>query len=111
MMKSCYNKSAWDLAQDELDAARNVVTSRVEIRKILEQHEASQKSILFSSGTVTIGKPADMYEGLDSNGSPIVMQLEEAGADEKKGKKKGKKAESAAANVISKSDLKPKKKK
>ena len=50
MMKSCYNKSAWDLARDELDAANNIVTSRVEIRQVLEDHEASQKLVLFSSG-------------------------------------------------------------
>lgn len=37
-LKSSYNKSAWDMAQDDLDAAGNVVRSRCSIPMMIAQH-------------------------------------------------------------------------
>lgn len=42
-MKSSYNKSAWDLAQDELDAALNVMKSNAEIRGVIEDWARDQE--------------------------------------------------------------------
>ncbi|CAM9382263.1 unnamed protein product, partial [Discosporangium mesarthrocarpum] len=38
-LKSSYNKSAWDMAQDDFDAAGRVVKSRAEIRGVIEAWE------------------------------------------------------------------------
>ncbi|CAM9380746.1 unnamed protein product [Chrysoparadoxa australica] len=38
-VRSSYQKSAWDLSQDELDAAGRVVTSKAEIRSVIEEWE------------------------------------------------------------------------
>jgi ankyrin repeat protein len=84
-IKSSYNKNAWDLSKDELDAAGKVVKSRQEIRQILIDHENSTAtaSKLFGNSSVSPSRaPGNMYQDLDPNGSPIVMQLEmEGGAN------------------------------
>lgn len=102
-IKSSYNRSAWDLAKDELDAANNVVRSRAEIRQVLIDHDtnsASKGGQLFAKKSINTsnGCDAGMYEGLDKDGSPIVMQLEMRAEDSntsssnggKGGKKKSK---------------------
>ena len=33
-IRSTYNKNAWDLAKDELDAAEHVIKSRADIRQV-----------------------------------------------------------------------------
>jgi ankyrin repeat protein len=38
-IKSSYNKNAWDLAKDELDAAEKVVKSNAEIRQVLIDYD------------------------------------------------------------------------
>jgi len=81
-IKSSYNKNAWDLAKDELDAAEKVVKSHAEIRQILIDYDRSSSSsgngtsgnAVFGNGQVV--KAPNMYEGLDEHGSPIVMHLE-----------------------------------
>lgn len=80
-IKSSYNKNAWDLAKDELDAAGKVVQSREEIRQVLIDHENSNaSSSLFGNGAVSPSRePSNPYQDLDHNGSPIVMQLEMEG--------------------------------
>ncbi len=46
MQKSAYNKSAWDLSQDVLDAAMKVVKSNAEIRQV---------GLVVSSGVIMSG--------------------------------------------------------
>ena len=103
-IKSSYNRSAWDLAKDELDAANNIVRSRAEIRQVLIDHDTSSAGKggqLFAKKSMSTsnGCDAGMYEGLDKDGSPIVMQVEMRTEDQnngnsttngKGGKKKGK---------------------
>jgi hypothetical protein len=79
LIKSSYNKNAWDLAKDELDAAGKVVKSRQEIRQVLIDHENSSTSKVFGDSSISPSQePGSMYQDLDPDGSPIVMQLEMA---------------------------------
>jgi hypothetical protein len=76
-IKSSYNKNAWDLAKDELDAAGKVVKSRQEIRQVLIDHENSSTSKVFGNSSISPSREAgNMYQDLHPDGSPIVMQLE-----------------------------------
>eukprot|EP01031_Cornospumella_fuschlensis_P031353 gene31353-37891_t len=101
-IRSSYNKNAWDLAKDELDAAEKVIKSHADMRQILLDFEQSNASKLFSSGEVVKSSEqtnAMLYDGLDKDGSALVMNIEmnkemhkEADDAEKKkgaGKKKG----------------------
>jgi ankyrin repeat protein len=45
-IKSSYNKNAWDLAKDEIDAAGNVITSHSEVRAILKEYFTEGAGIL-----------------------------------------------------------------
>eukprot|EP01039_Chlorochromonas_danica_P004234 gene4234-4653_t len=78
-IRSSYNKNAWDLAKDELDAAEKVVKSHAEIRSILEEFDRKQNANprLFSNGEVVKGSAAsDLYDGLDKDGTAVVMNIE-----------------------------------
>jgi hypothetical protein len=47
-------------------------------------------SVLFGTGEgITVNGTTDMYEGLDKNGSPVVLQAEMNNAASGGGKKKG----------------------
>lgn len=78
-VRSSYNKNAWDLAQDELDAALHVVRSKELVRKVLEDYDCGsiKGSKIFGCGKQAVDS-IDLYDGLGSNGSPIVMQQEMA---------------------------------
>lgn len=77
LLRSSYNKNAWDLAKDDLDAANKVVRSRAEIRQVLVDFDNKNASKIFGKGSACPIKPSgDIEEGLDENGSPIVMQKE-----------------------------------
>jgi hypothetical protein len=97
-IRSSYNKNAWDLAKDELDAANNIVRSKAEIRSVLVENDTTNSSsTLFGSGKAQIkagrGDTGDIYDGLDphGDGTALVMQLEmqkdAAAASESKEKK------------------------
>ena len=76
-MRSSYNKHAHDLAKDELDAAGNVVKSKLEIREVLLEHDRSRDSSLFGGGkVVAVRGEADLYQDLHEDGSPVVMNIE-----------------------------------
>lgn len=70
--------------QDELDAAGRVVSSRLEIRSILQEHEASHASRMFGSNTASaVASSAsgtsggvDMYEGVEKDGTAMLMNIE-----------------------------------
>ena len=103
MIRSTYNKNAWDLAKDELDAALNVVESRAEIRQVLMDHDMETKkraSIFGTGGSAVQGEEEQRsaaYQDLPKEGSPVVMQLEMSGsADALQTKKEGKKKGSAS---------------
>lgn len=67
----------WWFSQDDLDAANKVVRSRAEIRQVLIDFDNKNASKLFGKGSACPTKPGcGMEEGLDENGSPIVMQQE-----------------------------------
>jgi hypothetical protein len=89
-MKSSYNKNAWDLAKDEVDAAMKVVKSHAEIRQVLEEYDkTTNKSSIFGNGEVVKGS-ADLYDGLGEDGTPVVMNIEmnkETELDNKNAKK------------------------
>ncbi|CAK4076878.1 unnamed protein product [Aphanomyces euteiches] len=90
---SAYNKNAMDLAQDELDAALNVVTSRQEIRKVLEEWESHQLASTLENSRNKIAVGA--AEPLPADGGVTLLAIEvasEAQANATKGKAKKKKA-------------------
>ncbi|CAK4659532.1 unnamed protein product [Aphanomyces euteiches] len=87
------NKNAMDLAQDELDAALNVVTSRQEIRKVLEEWESHQLASTLENSRNKIAVGA--AEPLPADGGATLLAIEvasEAQANATKGKAKKKKA-------------------
>jgi ankyrin repeat protein len=100
-MRSMYNKNAYDLAKDELDAAENVVTDRSAIRDVIQEFDqfGTKKNVLFGTSSAKVVAKGDevlvvdpgSYEGLNSDGSPVVMQLEMQKSNEIKDKasKKG----------------------
>lgn len=91
-LRSSYNKNAWDLAKDDLDAANKIVRSRAEIRQVLIDWDNKTASKIFGKTSVSAGKSCDcVEEGLDENGSPVVMQkeMEKEMANEKTTKGKG----------------------
>lgn len=70
-IKSSYNKNAWDLAKDELDAAGHVMKSKAEVRGVLLE--------FFSEGDgirVVRDGSTRLYEGLSDAGSAMVMNIE-----------------------------------
>ena len=147
-MRSMYNRNAYDLAKDELDAAENVVTDKSDIRAVIEEFDQNspKKNTLYGTSSdggdggdsggkkkkgkgkgkgkdkdksggdneddgVLIVDPGS-YEGLNSDGSPVVMQLEMNKTNEIKAKGgtsaetgKGKKA-AGTATIIKKSGKK-----
>jgi hypothetical protein len=113
-LRSSYNKNAWDLAKDELDAAGKVVKSNEEIRNILIEFEnqVSSKKTVFGNGNEGINRDVNMYADLEHNGSPVVMQLEmekEGKSKEKKGTGTGKKSSNSTSTSSSSSGTKKKK--
>lgn len=76
--RSSYNKNAWDLAKDELDAANKIVRSRAEIRQVLIDHDNASASKIFGKGSAQPTREVGgcNEEGLNENGSPIIMQQE-----------------------------------
>jgi ankyrin repeat protein len=76
-IRSSYNKNAWDLAKDEMDAAEHVIKSRAELRKVIQDYDTSNKSgsQIFGTGKVPIG-PSDLYKDLGPDGSALVMNIE-----------------------------------
>ena len=102
-LKSSYNKNGWDLSKDELDAAGKVVTSRQEVRQILIDHENSQSNLtskksIFGDSSASPSRDVNIYQDLDHNGSPIVMQLEIEKNENINSKKGGKKNQSNTGN-------------
>lgn len=77
-MRSSYNKNAWDLAKDDLDAAEHVIKSRAEIRQVLIDHDKTNTaSLIFGNGSATMqAGSTDIYKDLGPEGSPITMQIE-----------------------------------
>ena len=60
-----------------MDAANKVVRSRADIRQVLIDYDNKNSSKLFGKGSACPTKPGcGIEEGLDENGSPIVMQKE-----------------------------------
>tara|TARA_A100001015_G_scaffold310979_1_gene413327 strand:- start:6348 stop:8165 length:1818 start_codon:yes stop_codon:yes gene_type:complete len=100
-IRSTYNKNAWDLAKDELDAAEKVVTSRAEIRQVLIDHDTSNtKNALFGTekGVAIQDEEAEkkaLYKDLGKDGTAMVMnveinnELENSAATTTKSKSKG----------------------
>eukprot|EP01033_Poteriospumella_lacustris_P001277 gene1277-931_t len=80
-IRSSYNKNAWDLAKDELDAAEKVVKSHAGAREILLEFDRSggngpalfARTEIVKTGDALKG---DMYDGLDKDGSAVVMNIE-----------------------------------
>jgi ankyrin repeat protein len=80
-IRSSYNKNAWDLAKDELDAAEKVVKSRVEVREVLLEFDRNggHGPALFARAEIVKTGDAlkgDIYDGLDTDGSAMVMNVE-----------------------------------
>jgi hypothetical protein len=86
--------------QDDLDAANKVVRSRADIRQVLIDFDNKNASKLFGNGSACPTKPCSGTEqGLDENGSPIVMQQEmekEMASATTGSNKKGKKSAAGA---------------
>ncbi len=58
-IRSSYNKNAWDLAKDELDAANNIVRSKAEIRSVLVENDTTKLQIYLS--VYFLGKSSLIY--------------------------------------------------
>ncbi|OQR92508.1 hypothetical protein ACHHYP_03642 [Achlya hypogyna] len=75
-LKNQYNKDAFDLAQDDVDAALNVVTSHEEIRGVLLEWESHQlQSTLENQHNKAAVGPA---EPLPSDGGATLLAIEVA---------------------------------
>lgn len=76
-IRSSYNKNAWDLAKDEVDAAEHVIKSRADVRKVLQDYDTTSKgkAQIFGTGVVPTG-PSDLYRDLGNEGSALVMNIE-----------------------------------
>ncbi|KAF0692453.1 Aste57867_16482 [Aphanomyces stellatus] len=85
-LKNQYNKSAIDFAQDELDAALNVVTSRHEIRSVLEEWESEQLASTLENSRNKFGVGAE--EPLPSDGGATLLAIEVAAEAQAKVSKK-----------------------
>lgn len=105
-LRSSYNKSAWDIAKDELDAAEKVIRSKAASRQILVDWDRErQRTGLFGgnkgSGGVSNKEGID-YSDLGEDGGAMVMNIElnqemaraedNANNNDKKGSKSGKTA-------------------
>lgn len=75
-IRSSYNKNAWDLAKDELDAAEKVVRSRAEIRQVLNDFDKSTNPAIFAKSSVVKSDCEVNYKDLDENGSATIMNIE-----------------------------------
>ena len=77
-IRSSYNKNAYDLAKDELDAANHVIKSKEEIRQVLiENDQTNSANAIFGRGNAEPVKGnSDLYKDLDKDGSPVVMNIE-----------------------------------
>lgn len=104
-IRSSYNKNAYDLAKDELDAANHVIKSKAEIRQVLIDNDNTNaaNAIFGRLDAEPVKGGTDLYKDLDASGSPIVMSIElnnEMQNDNKKGKKNGnKKSQSGAQST------------
>ena len=95
-IRSSYNKNAYDLAKDELDAANHVIKSKEEIRQVLiDNDQTNNANAIFGRGNAEPVKGnSDLYKDLGPDGSPIVMNIEMNNENlqkesDKKGKGKG----------------------
>jgi len=84
-IRSSYNKNAWDLSKDELDAAEKVTKSNKEIRQVLLDYDqtgsASAQLSGAGAGNGIITNSEEhmkkiLYDGLGADGSPVVMNIE-----------------------------------
>ena len=80
-IRSSYNKNAWDLAKDELDAAMKVTKSNADIRQVLIDYTTSSQGKglrkIFGNGEVVRVSEANLYEGLEgTDGTAMVMKIE-----------------------------------
>lgn len=71
-IKSSYNKSAWDIAKDELDAAGSCIKSNIDVRSVLLEFFNEGDGIAVDRS----GGRGRMYDGLSDAGSAVVMNLE-----------------------------------
>ncbi|KAF0773431.1 hypothetical protein AaE_002157, partial [Aphanomyces astaci] len=87
-LKNQYNKSAMDFAQDELDAAMNVVTSRAEIRSVLDEWESEQLASTLENNRNKFSVGA--AEPLPSDGGATLLAIEVAEEAQQKASSKKK---------------------
>jgi ankyrin repeat protein len=71
-VRSSYNKNAWDLARDELDAAGKVIKSNRDVRDVLLEFYSEGEG----SKMKRAGVGGHVEQGLGDDGSPIAMQIE-----------------------------------
>lgn len=66
------------LLQDELDAAEKVVKSNAEIRQVLIDHDKTGSNLptMFTRGEVVKSGEEGLYDGLDKDGTAMVMNIE-----------------------------------
>jgi len=96
-LRSSYNKSAWDLAKDELDAAEKVIRSKAASRQVLVDWDRErQRTGLFGKGSLISASNKEGGTGIDyselgEDGGAMVMNIElnqemARGADDNKDK-------------------------
>ncbi|KDO24342.1 hypothetical protein SPRG_10419 [Saprolegnia parasitica CBS 223.65] len=76
-LKNQYNKDAFDLAQDEIDAALNVVTSKAEIRSVLVDWESAQLQSTLENQRCKGAAPIDP---LPADGGATLLAIEQTTA-------------------------------
>ncbi|OQR81434.1 hypothetical protein THRCLA_11736 [Thraustotheca clavata] len=74
-LKNQYNKDAFDLAQDEIDAALNVVTSRAEIRSILLEWESEQLQSTLENNRNRVASGAPDPLPLDGGATLLAIEV------------------------------------
>lgn len=80
LIRSSYNKHAYDLAKDEVDAAEHVIRSRADIRQVLADNDRGASSKLFGAMRRKEKEDGDeekqLLAELGPDGSPVELQRE-----------------------------------
>ena len=100
-IRSSYNKNAYDLAKDELDAANHVIKSKAEIRQVLLDFDSTNtaNAIFGRLDAQPVKGSSDLYKDLDTEGSPIVMSIEMNNEMQKENNKKKSTAKKGSAST------------
>ena len=107
-IRSSYHKNALDIAKDELDAAGNIVVSKLEIRQVFEDWDKTNnsKKSLFGGNNgierVDKGGDDDAEDGIDRSLEQMTEHFDEDKPGGKKSKNPKKKVGKSTSGAVKK---------